>query len=572
MGSLLDELFSAIQHGNVSQVVELRKKGININQIGKAGFTPLGAAVQNEKVSVIKALLSMKSESRSKNLGYYVYKYDVNENNPASSSSGSSSNIHQAEDEIVLTPDGMESLEWDKELLEEGAAEKNEEPEQEDSWASLYRWYASVLERTGHVLPQEPVLENIDVNATDVYCRTALHYAAELGNEEIISELLNAGCKANVGDSSDVKPLMLASARGHIGATALLLARGAHPEAKGPDKSSALHAACARGFTDVAEVLLKGGARIDAMDSSDRTPLYLAVSRGYEITVQMLIRRGARINLEEIHGYNALCEAVWQKKPRLVRILLEAGAKITHSHRLLHHCVLLRQLEIVSLLLQAGALANLRDDSGDTPLLLAVRTGQVEMVNLLLNNGALVNCSNSVTGHSVLHEAVSHDFATFLRLLECLLAHGVNLDSEALTTGDSALCRALLLGRSQAAAALVRRGANTNLRVPIAGDTIEWAFRKTGRPSLIRTLVLAGWHTRISVSTVRNCPDAALGSWLKDVSTNPLSLCEIARLNIRRILGRRVYHAVDHFCLPKMLKRYLKMQDICDSDQEDDSW
>jgi ankyrin repeat protein len=86
-------------------------------------------------------------------------------------------------------------------------------------------------------------------------------------------------------------------------------------------------------------------------------------------------------------GYNALCEAIWQKKPRLVRLLLESGAKITHSHRLLHHCVLLRQLEIVGLLLEAGALANLRDDSGDTPLLLAVRTGQLDMVLLLLENG-----------------------------------------------------------------------------------------------------------------------------------------------------------------------------------------
>ena len=111
-----------------------------------------------------------------------------------------------------------------------------------------------------------------------------------------------SGGKADAGDSNDVKPLLLASARGHVGAVSLLLARGAHPEARGPDKSSALHAACARGLTDVAEVLLERGARIDAMDSSDRTPLYLAVSRGHELTAQMLIGRGARINLEEIHG------------------------------------------------------------------------------------------------------------------------------------------------------------------------------------------------------------------------------------------------------------------------------
>lgn len=185
-------------------------------------------------------------------------------------------------------------------------------------------------------------------------------------------------------------------------------------------------------------------------------------------------------------------------------------------------------------------------------------------------SGALVNCSNSITGHSVLHEAVSHDFGTFLNLLHCLITFGASLDAEALTTGDSALCRALLLGRGEAAAALVRRGANINMRVPIAGDIIEWAFKKTERRSLIRTLVLAGWHSRISVATVRNCPDAALSVWLHEAATNPMSLCEISRLAIRRMLGRRVYDATEQLCLPKMLKKYLKMQDICDSDQEDD--
>jgi ankyrin repeat protein len=164
--------------------------GVNINNTGKSGFTPLGWAVQNGNLSVVKALLSMRCEppdtNQSKNQGYYVYQFDENENND-----GSTSAAAPPPPDEPRTPDGMESLEWDKEQLDEEQQQVLQDAEQ--SWVSLYKWYASILERTGHVLPQEPIVENIDVNATDVYCRTALHYAAELGNEEIIRELLGAG-------------------------------------------------------------------------------------------------------------------------------------------------------------------------------------------------------------------------------------------------------------------------------------------------------------------------------------------------------------------------------------------
>lgn len=72
----------------------------------------------------------------------------------------------------------------------------------EDSWVSLYRWYASILERTGHAMlmispPSSPgratALEKVDVNCRDYYCRTAVHYAAEQGHDDILISLLDAG-------------------------------------------------------------------------------------------------------------------------------------------------------------------------------------------------------------------------------------------------------------------------------------------------------------------------------------------------------------------------------------------
>lgn len=47
-------------------------------------------------------------------------------------------------------------------------------------------------------------------------------------------------------------------------------------------------------------------------------------------------------------------------------------------------------MEIVQYLLRYGSNANLRDSDGDTPLLLACRSGQIEVVRLLLENGKYI--------------------------------------------------------------------------------------------------------------------------------------------------------------------------------------
>ena len=86
-------------------------------------------------------------------------------------------------------------------------------------------------------------------------------------------------------------------------------------------------------------------------------------------------------------GYTPLCQAVWQQEKEIVRLLLKAGAKLTHSDRLLHSAILHRCTDIAELLISAGSIINLRDDNGDTPLIIAARSGQADMVNLLLNNG-----------------------------------------------------------------------------------------------------------------------------------------------------------------------------------------
>lgn len=85
------------------------------------------------------------------------------------------------------TPDGMDELQWDAEVEDKG---ESGEAEEEDAWASLYRWYADILDRTSSLL-QLP--HRCDVNHQDVYGRCAVHYAAEQGHLDALHMLTEAG-------------------------------------------------------------------------------------------------------------------------------------------------------------------------------------------------------------------------------------------------------------------------------------------------------------------------------------------------------------------------------------------
>lgn len=212
-----------------------------------------------------------------------------------------------------------------------------------------------------------------DVNVTDSYGRTALHYAAEQGYADIIEILLKAGCFVNAMDFEGMTPLYLASARGHTEAVTCLVSQSANVNLRATDKSTPLHSASSRGQLDIMKILLSNGSKVDALDYSDRSPLYVAAQRGHKNIVELLLSKGARVNLEEVHGYTALCEAVWQNNLDMAELLVSRGARVTQSHMLLHCAISQGNAEMARLLLIARSVPNIRDDHGNTPLLSAVK-------------------------------------------------------------------------------------------------------------------------------------------------------------------------------------------------------
>lgn len=85
-------------------------------------------------------------------------------------------------------------------------------------------------------------------------------------------------------------------------------------------------------------------------------------------------------------------------------------------------------------LLAKGADPNIRDNKGNTPLLLAASVGAVDLIQVLISSNANVNLGNS-SGETPLIRAVQHrDIAT----VRALLAVGADPDQPDLLAGKSA--------------------------------------------------------------------------------------------------------------------------------------
>ncbi|XP_060810922.1 serine/threonine-protein phosphatase 6 regulatory ankyrin repeat subunit C isoform X2 [Amyelois transitella] len=490
--------------------------------------------------------------SSEKNQGYFVFIHSEGSSSDESKISSLKSPLSPS----TMSPSPHAELEWDEEIGDVAPTTIEDE-----TWSSMYRWYAAILECTGAAIAAASVVTN-GIDQQDAFMRTALHYASDKGHEGAVQLLLDSGCKVDVTAGDGLTPLHVAVIRNHIGIVKILLAAGSHVNYKTHEKMTSLHFAASRGYLELVKILVNNGAHLEARDTNERTALYLAAGRGHTEVVKYLITSGANVNGEEIHGYTPLCEAVWQRYAEVVDVMLSSGARITHSHKLLHNAIIQRQEGIVKMLANVGGGINLHNDNGDTPLLLAARLSQPKVARILLEKGANVNACNSITGASALHLAVeSIDCPKeFEELLVCLLEYKIDTNATALT-GDTALNRALLLHKDHAAVLLIRHGADVNAcDLHSCGlDNLSIASRRQ-TSDLASMLIKAGHCTTIPDYAAIIPKPGTTTNWLYHVSKNPLELADLCRIKIRSVCRNKTMHSyIALLPLPKSLKMFLMM-------------
>ena len=114
-----------------------------------------------------------------------------------------------------------------------------------------------------------------DVNAAQGDGMTALHWAAERGNAELTTLLLQSGARASATTRlGNYTPLHLAARRGHDAAALALITAGADVSAPASTGVTPLHLAAAGGSRATIEALLARGAAVDVREPEwGQTPL-----------------------------------------------------------------------------------------------------------------------------------------------------------------------------------------------------------------------------------------------------------------------------------------------------------
>lgn len=171
----------------------------------------------------------------------------------------------------------------------------------DDSRRTPLHWAA--MEKDLQLL--ELVFDEKALEARDFLNYTPL-YLAILGDLQSVRWLLDHGAQVNVTTRLErATPLHWAAEQGKADIVALLLDRGADPQARNLAGSTALHIAAKLGREEVVRLLLERKLDPEAANLAGFTPLMFAARNGDASVVRLLIAAGAPLDAKDRRGKTA---------------------------------------------------------------------------------------------------------------------------------------------------------------------------------------------------------------------------------------------------------------------------
>lgn len=168
-----------------------------------------------------------------------------------------------------------------------------------------------------------------------------------------------------------------------------------HLDARNIYGSTPLHEAAIHGHEDTAKVLIDHGSDVLDTNYGNSTPLCLAASYGQSSMVQFLLSYGReQLDIPGPRGSTALHKAVEQGSLEMVHVMLEAGALVAAHDAQgctpLHVAAKRGYTPVAKLLVSAGAFVHVKDKEHLCPLDYAATGGYAELVEFLADNGGSI--------------------------------------------------------------------------------------------------------------------------------------------------------------------------------------
>ena len=329
------------------------------------------------------------------------------------------------------------------------------------------------------------------VDQPAAYGGTALHMAAAQNNAAMVRVLLEAGADVRATNEYRSTPLMVAAANGSQECAQLLLDHGAQINAVDGHGQSAIARAMQRGQLDMLDFLADRGADLAAADNEGWGLVHLAARRNNADAIRWCARRNLPLDALGAGGFPALYLAVANDRADTAQALIEAGVdpNLAETNSLwtpLMKAVYKDDLKLSRLLLAAGADPEKRRLDGSTALLIAAAQTSPELIDLLLDAGARADVFDH-KGVGVLRMAMSTtNLAAFTHFLE----RGV--DPNLVPEGKWPVISGVAWnGQGDFLAALLAAGADPNRPTP-DGQTPLYIAARRSQTNVIEQLLAAG--------------------------------------------------------------------------------
>jgi len=228
------------------------------------------------------------------------------------------------------------------------------------------------------------------INAGEPNWPTPLAVAAMENNRVIADFLLQRGAKLDLHSAAYLD--LVNRAAEIVARDRQALTSRRHPETS----LTPLEIAASLGHANMVRKLIELGANPDG-DGEYTRPIQHAVTAGSAETVAVLLKAGADANLTaNTNDYPPLCSAADAGDLDIVRLLVEAGAHLDASgptgNAPLFMAAYRGHLQVIDYLVDKGADINYdRNDGRWTPLLGAVASGKVDAARRLLDKGAALD-------------------------------------------------------------------------------------------------------------------------------------------------------------------------------------